>query len=30
MIAEKLKRQNISPEIIARSTGLPIVEIEEL
>jgi len=29
-IAGKLKRQNIPPEIICRSTGLPIEEIEEL
>lgn len=29
-IAGKLKRQNIPPEIICRSTGLPIEEIEKL
>nr|WP_279512459.1 PD-(D/E)XK nuclease family transposase [Candidatus Thiosymbion oneisti] len=30
MIAGKLKQQNIPPEIISRSTGLPIEEIEKL
>jgi len=29
-IAEKLKRQNVPPEIISKSTGLPIEEIEKL
>jgi len=29
-IAGKLKRQNVPPEIISRSTGLRIEEIEEL